>query len=319
MNQKVRALGKHSVFRGIKEYFLITLGIAIYVLGWTIFLVPNNLIGGGVTGVAAIIQYATGGAVKIGYTYFGVNIVLILCGLSVLGRNFGSKTVYAMILASIGMNVFQDIIPARFIQDLAMNNGKLMSTLMGGILTGVGIGISMNQGGSTGGTDIIALIVNKYRNISPGRMILSMDVFIILSSLLVPSYTSDGSLMPLVDKITTIVYGFLLVVTCSTVLDMYLSGSRQSVQIIVLSHKYDMIADAITNELNRGVTVLEGQGWYTKQPTKVLMVMTRKTDLNLFLRYIKAIDPDAFLSVTSVTGVYGRGFDTIKTAKKIKK
>lgn len=319
MNQKVRALGKHSVFRGIKEYFLITLGIAIYVLGWTIFLVPNNLIGGGVTGVAAIVQYATGGAVKIGYTYFGVNIVLILCGLSVLGRNFGSKTVYAMILASIGMNVFQDIIPARFIQDLAMNNGKLMSTLMGGILTGVGIGISMNQGGSTGGTDIIALIVNKYRNISPGRMILSMDVFIILSSLLVPSYTSDGSLMPLVDKITTIVYGFLLVVTCSTVLDMYLSGSRQSVQIIVLSHKYDMIADAITNELNRGVTVLEGQGWYTKQPTKVLMVMTRKTDLNLFLRYIKAIDPDAFLSVTSVTGVYGRGFDTIKTAKKIKK
>ena len=319
MNSKVSALGKHSLFRGIKEYLLITVGIAIYVLGWTIFLVPNNLIGGCVTGVAAIVQYATGGAVKIGYTYFGVNVVLIICALSVLGKNFGSKTVYAMILASIGMNVFQDIIPAGFIQDLAMNNGKLMSTLMGGILTGVGIGISMNQGGSTGGTDIIALIVNKYRNISPGRMILSMDVFIILSSLLVPSYTADGSLMPLVDKITTIVYGFLLVVTCSTVLDMYLSGSRQSVQIIVLSHKYDMIADAITNELNRGVTVLEGQGWYTKQPTKVLMVMTRKTDLNLFLRYIKAIDPEAFLSVTSVTGVYGRGFDTIKTAQKIKK
>lgn len=308
---------KISVWTFLKEYSLITLGLLIYVLGWTIFLVPNNLIGGGVSGIASIIQYATGGAIKIGTMYFAINVILLIAALYVLGRNFGGKTIYAIIVCSIGLNVFQDIIPSEFIQALAIDNGKLMCTIMGGIMVGVGIGMSMSQGGSTGGTDIIALIVNKYRNVSPGRMILWLDVFIIASSLLVPSFTSDGTAMPFVDKITTVVFGFIYVGLCSTVLDLYLSGSRQSVQLFILSNKYDVIADAITRDLHRGVTVLEGQGWYTKQPTHVLMVLTRKTDLNMFLKYVKMIDPEAFLSVSLVTGVYGKGFDAIKA--KVKK
>ena len=216
------------------------------------------------------------------------------------------------------MNVMQAVIPEDIVTILATDNGKLMSTIMGGILAGAGMGMTMSQGGSTGGTDIIALIVNKYRNVSPGRMILFMDVAIILSSLLVPSYTSDGTLMPWADKITTVVYGFILVVIVSTVLDLYLSGSRQSVQLFILSQKFDQIADAITNDLHRGVTVLDGKGWYTKNDVKVVMVITRKTDLNVLLKYINAIDSNAFVSVSSVTGVYGKGFDTIKTAKKKK-
>lgn len=295
---------------------MITLGIVIYTLGWAIFLVPNNIVGGGVTGVAAIVQYATNGAIKIGYTYFFLNLVLIIIGLKILGPGFGGKTIYAIILASIGLNLFQQIIPASFIQEISLNNGKLMSVIMGGIMVGVGIGMSISQGGSTGGTDIIAIIVNKYRNVSPGRMILLMDVVIILSSLVVPSYTADGQLMPLVEKILTVVYGLILVAINSTVLDYYLSGSRQSVQLFILSKKHAEIADAITSELHRGVTVLEGKGWYTKENTEVLMVLTRKTDLNLMLKYIKAIDSNAFLSVNSVTGVYGKGFDTIKTKTK---
>ena len=287
-----------------------------YVLGWTLFLVPNNLIGGGVTGIASIVQYATG--IKIGYTYFVVNVGLLIAALFVLGKGFGGKTVYAIILASLGMNVMQAVIPEDIVTILATDNGKLMSTIMGGILAGAGMGMTMSQGGSTGGTDIIALIVNKYRNVSPGRMILFMDVAIILSSLLVPSYTSDGTLMPWADKITTVVYGFILVVIVSTVLDLYLSGSRQSVQLFILSQKFDQIADAITNDLHRGVTVLDGKGWYTKNDVKVVMVITRKTDLNVLLKYINAIDSNAFVSVSSVTGVYGKGFDTIKTAKKKK-
>jgi len=305
-----------TAFTHVKEYLLITLGIVIYTLGWAIFLVPNNIVGGGVTGVAAIVQYATNGAIKIGYTYFFLNLVLIIIGLKILGPGFGGKTIYAIILASIGLNLFQQIIPASFIQEISLNNGKLMSVIMGGIMVGVGIGMSISQGGSTGGTDIIAIIVNKYRNVSPGRMILLMDVVIILSSLVVPSYTADGQLMPLVEKILTVVYGLILVAINSTVLDYYLSGSRQSVQLFILSKKHAEIADAITSELHRGVTVLEGKGWYTKENTEVLMVLTRKTDLNLMLKYIKAIDSNAFLSVNSVTGVYGKGFDTIKTKTK---
>ena len=310
------AILKKSVWVTLKEYVIITIGVFSYVLGWTTFLVPNNLIGGGVTGVASIVQYATG--IKIGYTYFVVNIALIIAALFVLGKGFGGKTIYATIVTSLAMNIMQAVIPADITQILAVDNGKLMSTIMGGILAGTGIGMTISQGGSTGGTDIIALMINKYRNVSPGRMIMLMDVVIILSSFFVPSYMPDGSLMPWADKITTVVYGFILVVIVSTVLDLYLSGSRQSVQIFVLSHKYQQIADAITNDLHRGVTVLDGKGWYTKNEVNVVMVITRKTDLNIFLKYINAIDPDAFVSVSSVTGVYGKGFDTMKFSKKSK-
>ena len=300
------------VFSVIKDYALITLGILLYVLGWSIFLAPNNLVGGGVTGLSAIIQYATHGVFKMGYTYFVVNIGLIVAALFVLGSSFGGRTVYATVLAAIGLNVFQTVIPFDFIRAIALDNGKLMSTIMGGIMVGSGIGVTMIAGGSTGGTDIIALMVNKYRNVSPGRLILWMDVVIILASLLVPSFKADGSLMPFVEKLTTVVYGFILIVINSTVLDLVISGSKQSVQVFILSKNYAEIADAITNDLHRGVTVLDGKGWYTKQETEVLMVLTRKTDLNILLRFVKSIDPDAFLSVSSVTGVYGKGFDTIK-------
>ena len=309
-------LSKKSAFVFAKEYALIALGILLYVTGWALFLIPNNLVGGGVSGIAAIVQYATKGFIKIGTTYFFINAVLLVIALFILGKGFGGKTVFAVILASIGLNVLQNLIPAEIIQALAIDNGKLMSTIMGGIMVGVGIGMTMSQGGSTGGTDIIALIVNKYRNVSPGRMILWMDVVIILSSMLVPSYSADGELLPWTEKVTTVVYGFILVVVNSTVIDLYLSGSRQSVQLFILSQKYNEIADMITSELHRGVTVLDGKGWYTKHNTEVLMVITRKSDLSFLLKMVKAVDPNAFLSVSSVTGVYGKGFDKIK--EKIK-
>ncbi len=311
-------MNSKKVLTFLKEYSIITVGIFLYVLGWNLFLIPNNLVGGGVSGAASIVQYATKGFIKIGTTYFVVNAILLVIGMMTLGKSFGGKTVYAVLLASVGLNVFQGLIPAEITQILAIDNGKLMSTIMGGIVVGVGIGMTMSQGGSTGGTDIIALVVNKYRNVSPGRMILLMDVVIILSSLLVPSYTAEGVLLPWPEKITTVVYGFILVVINSTVLDLYLSGSRQSVQVFILSHKYAEIADKIANELHRGVTVLDGKGWFTKQETEVLMVITRRTDVSLLLRMIKSIDPNAFLSVTSVTGVYGKGFDQIKEKVKVK-
>ncbi len=304
------------VLRGIKEYALITLGIFSYVLGWTVFLAPNQLVGGGVTGIASIIQYATGGRILMGWSYFALNAILLVIGLATLGRSFGVKTVYAIILASIGLNVFQEIIPYAFIQQIAIDNGKLMSTIMGGLLVGFGIGTTMSQGGSTGGTDIIALLINKYHNVSPGRIILITDVIIIASSLLIPSYDKAGNLLPFVQKVTTVVYGFILVGVNSTVLDFTIQGSRQSVQLFVLSKKYQEIADFVTKELHHGVTVLDGKGWYTKENAEVLMIITRKYDLNLLLREIKRIDPQVFLSVSSATAVYGKGFETIKSGPK---
>lgn len=304
-----------SILKLGKEYLLLTLGILIYVAGWTIFMIPNNLIGGGLTGVSSIIQYAVG--IKMGYTYFVLNAILLVTAFVVIGANFGGKTIYAIILASVGLNVLQDLIPAAIIETLSVKNGKLMSTIMGGILSGAGIGMSMSQGGSTGGTDIIALIVNKYRNISPGRIILWIDAVIILSSLAVPSYTAEGELVPFAEKITTVVYGLILITVNGYVIDLYLSGSKQSVQLFIMSRKYEEIADAITKDIHRGVTVLPAVGWYTKKENHVLMVVTRKTDLNFLLKYIKTIDNDAFLSVSSVSGVYGNGFDAIKSGRKM--
>lgn len=321
------ALLKKSTLTVIKEWLLVTVGIIVYVLGWALFLIPHNLIGGGVSGISSIIQYATG--IPMGYTYFVLNAILLAAALVILGMGFGAKTVYAIILASVALRILPSAIPASIVNTLALQNGKLMSVLMGGLLAGIGIGMSISNGGSTGGTDIIALIYTKFRNVSPGKVILILDFFIICSSLIVPSYVNDVDpatgeillgadgkplqhLMPFADKVTTVVYGLIMVTVTSRVLDMYISGSQQSVQLFILSSKYEEIADAITQDLHRGVTVLEGKGWYTKKDTMVLMVLTRKTDLNLLLRYIKQIDPHAFLSVSSVNGVYGKGFDTIK-------
>ena len=265
------------------------------------------------SGISAIIQFATG--IKMGYTYFVINALLLLISLFIIGPSFGVKTVYAIFLASFCLNIEQTLIPTQFIQDIALSNGKLLCSIIGGSMAGFGIGMSISQGGSTGGTDIIALIVTKYRNVSPGKVILLMDVFIIAFSLLVPSYDSNGQALPFVDKFITAVYGMITVTVCGNVADLYLSGSRRSVQLFILSHEHVAIADMITTEFHRGVTVLDGQGWYTKQQASVLMVITRKTDVNILLRAIKRIDPDAFLSISSVAGVYGKGFDSIKENK----
>ena len=313
----------------VKEWALITLGILMYVTGWALFLIPNNLVGGGVSGISSIIQYATGGKIQMGYSYFVLNAVLLTAAVFVIGMGFGATTLYAIILASVGLRFLPGLIPPEIVQSLALQNGKLISVLAGGLMAGIGIGMSISNGGSTGGTDIIALIYTKYRNVSPGKVILYIDFIIILSSLFIPSIVPDldpetgrqlvgpdgepaSHLMPFAEKVTTVIYGLILVTVCGKTIDSYLSGSQQSVQLFILSKHYAQIADSITRDLHRGVTVLDGKGWYTKDPTEVLMVITRKTDVNLLLRHVKAIDPDAFLSVSSVNGVYGRGFDSIK-------
>ncbi|MBO7396561.1 MAG: YitT family protein [Bacteroidales bacterium] len=323
------ALIKKSALTHIKEWLMVTLGILMYTTGWSIFLIPNNLVGGGVSGISSIIQYATQGAVQMGYSYFVINAILIVLSLIILGMGFGAKTIYAIVLASVSLRFLPGVIPPEIINTLSLQNGKLMSVLMGGLMAGLGIGMSISNGGSTGGTDIIALIYTKYHNVSPGRVILLLDFVIIVSALLIPSYVQDLNpatglplvdadgkplthLMPFADKITTVVYGLILVTVNSYVLDMYISGSRQSVQLFILSKEYEKLADVITQDLHRGVTVLDGHGWYTKQESKVLIVVARKADLNLLLRCIKQIDPHAFLSVSSVNGVYGKGFETIK-------
>jgi uncharacterized membrane-anchored protein YitT (DUF2179 family) len=303
-------LNKVSLKRLIKECSLITIGAIIYALGWTIFLLPNNLIGGGVSGFASIIFYATG--IPMSITYFVLNIILIILGTKILGTSFGGKTIFAIVMLSAMLSIVPKFIPQEFINEFALPNGKLICTILGGILTGIGIGLPISQGGSTGGTDIAALIWCKYRPTSPGMAILLIDTMVILSSLLFPSYTDSGELLGWSDKIAVVVFGLIQVTVSGYAIDLYLSGAKQSVQVFIFSNNIEEIADTIVYDMKRGVTVLSGQGWYTKEEKKVLMVVARKTDLNILLRHIKSIDPEAFLSVSNVSGVYGKGFDSIK-------
>ena len=298
----------------IKEYALVTVGVISYALGWTIFLLPNNLIGGGVSGFASILYYATG--ISMGVTYFILNVLLLIIGTKILGTVFGGKTIYAIFMTSLMLSLMPKIIPSDFISEFALSNGKLVCTILGGMIAGFGIGLSISQGGSTGGTDIIALVWCKFSPASPGRVILIIDVGIILSSLLFPSYTESGELLPFADKLAVVVYGLIQVTVSGYAVDLYLSGSKQSVQAFIFTKKVSEMADAIAFDMKRGVTVLPAKGWYSKEDKQVLMVVTRKNDLNLLLRYVKSIDPDAFLSVSTVMGVYGKGFDTIKVKSK---
>jgi uncharacterized membrane-anchored protein YitT (DUF2179 family) len=211
-----------------------------------------------------------------------------------LGASFGMKTIYGLSMMSFLLSLMQQFITTSMVDDIFLN------TIIGGILCGLGLGVVFNEGGSSGGTDIIAMVVNKYRNISPGKVILLCDVFIIGSSYFV---------FHTLDKM---VYGFVSMWVVSYTIDAYLNGAKQSVQMFIFSEKYEELADFINNETNRGLTVFDGTGWYTKQNVKMIMTVVRKREASPIFRKIKEIDPKAFISQNSVMGVYGDGFDVLK-------
>ncbi len=305
-----------SIFNEVKAYVIITIGLLLYVLGWDVFLLPNNMVGGGVTGIGAVLLYAFN--IPVSYSFFVINLVLLLIALKVLGKGFGTKTVYAIVVTSVFFDVVPGFLPDVFIQEIAISNGKLLCAIFGGVTSGLGIGVCFSQGGSTGGTDIVALMITKYKNISAGRIILIIDIFIIASSFLLPAkeiFDAAGNVIgieSLGERFATVLYGYILIGACSYTIDLFVSGTKQSLQLFIFSKKYAEIADAVISDIKRGVTVIDAQGWYTKHQSKIVMVVVRKTDINMVYKIVKSIDKDAFMSVGSVTGVYGNGFDEIK-------
>jgi uncharacterized membrane-anchored protein YitT (DUF2179 family) len=275
-----------------RTYLIITIGLFVNALGWTAFLIPAEITGGGVTGVATLIFYAT--EIPIWVPYLTINLTLIVVSIKILGKSFGIKTIYSTLILTLFFSVLQNVIKEPIV------NENFMSSVLGGIMAGVGVGIVFSQGGSTGGTDIIAMVINKYRNISPGKIILYADVIIISSSFLI------------FRSIEKIVYGYVAMGVTAYAIDLVLTGAKRTVQLFVFSKLHDEIAQKISTEINRGITLIDGTGWYTKQNSKILMVLVKKQESNSLLRIIKEIDPDAFISVNNVMGVYGKGFDRIK-------
>ena len=293
-----------KIWSTIKSYLVIAFGLLLYALAWTIFIVPNGMVGGGVTGASAVIQYCTG--FNMSYSYFIINVVLLLIALKVLGRGFGFKTVFAIIVTSLYLRVIPELIHQDFIDEIALQNGRLLCAIIGGAISAFGVALTFKEGGSSGGTDIIALIINKYRAISPGKIILIIDVFIIASSLIIPTNGNWGT------RLATVFYGYVIAAVFSTTVDLVIAGTKQSVQIFIFSDKYVQIADRISKEAHRGATVLSGTGWYSKEERHIVMVVARKHDSPAILNLVKEEDPQAFITMGSVMGVFGKGFERIK-------
>ena len=302
-------MNQNKVLAVLWDYFLISVGTLVFCLAWTSFIQPNGLASGGLTGLCTIVQYATNGAIPIGWTYPIINGGLLILAFLSLGKSFGFKTIYVIGLSSLLFSLLPKFNGVIWPVDLEVHmDNKLMVALVGAFMESVGIGLVLLRGGSTGGTDIVAMIINKYWPVSPGKVYLYSDVFIILSLLLVPG-----------KGVEDVIYAYVVMLGFSFGVDYVLLGNKSSVQILVFSSRYKEIADHIINDVQRGVTALQSVGWYSQKESKVLLIVARKQQMHEIVEEIKNIDKHAFISISTANSVYGEGFEEIKTGLNIKK
>jgi len=292
----------NKVFKLIKTYLILTIGVFLYAFSWIAFIIPKGIAGGGVTGISSIIYYATDGLLPISLSYLVINVALITVGTIILGKGFGFKTIYCILCASL---MFEVLPQFEWITTLSDIPDKFINAIIGGALSAFGIAAIFMQGGSTGGTDIIAIVLSKYRDSSPGKIFMYCDLIIIGSILVLPG-----------KGLQDVVYGYIVMVSFTYLLDQLLTGAKQSVQIIIFSSKYKEIGDMLITSMDRGVTALDSVGWYSQQEGKVLIVIARKQQLPQITASIKEVDHKAFISVSSVMGVYGEGFEKVKARLK---
>lgn len=277
-----------------KDYLYIVIGLMVYAVGLIGFIKPGGIVTGGLAGVALLIEYSTG--FQLQYTYFIINCCLLGIALKLLGVKFLTKTIFGVLVLTFFLTVCRT-----YIKEPIIAGEPLLSAVIGAMMCGAGIGIVFSANGSTGGTDIVVAIINKYKNISFGRGMMLCDFTIICCSYFV------------FHDYQKIIVGLIVMAVMTYSIDLVINGFRQSVQFMIFSGKYDIIADAINRELNRGCTLLDGTGWYSKKSTKVIVLLAKRTESVQIFRLIKSIDDKAFISQANVIGVYGEGFDQIKS------
>ena len=290
----------NKVYKTIKEYSVMAFALALYVFSWTAFLIPNQITAGGVTGLSTILNYAFG--LPVSLTYLVLNVVLLVAGTIIMGKGFGFKTIFCVLVSTVYFEFFPYIPWVSNIED------NLINSIIGGAMSGVGISLVFTQGGSTGGIDIIALVLNKFMEVQPGRVFMIADFLIISSILLLPD-----------KSIQDVVYGYVVTVAFSYTIDQMLTGSKQSVQMLIITGKYQEVADKLCFEMDKGVTAINSLGWYKKSQSMIIMVVTRKDNMHEVMAAVKETDPKAFLTVSTVMGVYGEGFEQVKAKSKQKK
>ena len=294
---------KIDIWQEVRSHIVITLAIILSAIGWCVFLIPNHMLGGGVTGLSTIIYWLTG--IPTGVMIFIFNAILIFISFKSLGRRFALSTIYSVVVTSVVFYVMQeylvDIIQSYFGGlPLSGVEHRLLAALLGSALNGVACGIIFLEGSSTGGTDVIAVMINKYRNVTIGRLSLFINVAVITCSYFV------------YKDLELLIYSYVGLMVTSYTIDMTMNGSKQSVQMFIFTSKPHEIADMVGEEIHRGVTMIKGTGWYSKKESEIVMVVVRKIESQRVIRIVKQLDPSAFVSVNSVMGVYGKGFEMMK-------
>ncbi len=299
MKNKINITPK-LVLTTIKEYFLMTVGMFCYAFGWIGCIIPAGGVGGGATGLSIVLNAASekylGFSMEIGTMVFVINAILLVAMGLIVGWKFGIKTVYCISILSVAMNTLQGLLDGYVLFELE----NFLMIVLGGIISGIGVSLCFKQGGSTGGTDIVAMIINHYRTVSYGKIVMYSDFTIIASSMLFGM------------GIDAVVYGYLLTAIFSYTVDILMSGSQQSSQIFIISKDPQAMADAIMLSAHRGITLIDSQGWYTKESSKIVMVVCRKRESGQILAVVRSVDPAAFITIGSVIGVYGQGFEELR-------
>ena len=276
----------------IKEYFMIAISTIPYALAVNWILVPHAIVGGGLTGLCEIIYFATDTFIPIWLSSFVLNLALLVAAFFTVGWRYCVRTLWGVLCYTIWLRVVD-------IPDVPVISDPFMAVILGGLFMGVFLGVVFLNNGSTGGVDIVAMIVNKYHHLPMGRVLMACDIVVILCAYFLPE----------VHSIEKILFGFCYTFMASTAVDWVINRTRQSVQFFIFSGKYEEIAEAIMTQVPRGVTFLEAQGGYTKNPGKVITVIARQYESSKIFRLVHSIDPNAFVSQSQVRGVFGQGFD----------
>ncbi|MBS9767669.1 MAG: YitT family protein [Flavobacteriaceae bacterium] len=293
---------KSKIRTEIKDYAIITFSLFLYCLGVVAFLIPAKVVSGGVSGIGSLVYFFSDKTIPVAVPYLLINAVLVAIGIKLFGKKFGVKTIFAIGMSALFLYLGQEFV-GQYLEHIGKEKfvpEDFLATIIGGMCAGAGIGIAISQGGSTGGTDIIALIVNKYWNLPMGKTILYLDVVIISSSYF------------LFQDITPMIYGFVTMAVTAYFIDFVIMGRKQSVQFFIFTEKHEEVATKIQEEIGRGISLIDSQGWYTKNRKKIVMVVTKKTESRQIFRIVKEVDAKAFISMNSVTGVYGQGFELIR-------
>jgi len=290
---------KEYLWREIKSYLIITAGLASGAIGWTGFIIPSEIIGGGLTGISSILFFLFD--IDVGMSSLIINVGLLLLAMKILGASFGIKSIYSVVVFAGFLSFFSNIFTEPLVSE------KMMAAVTGGILSGIGGGLIFTHGGSAGGTDIIARIINKYHNVSMGRLLLAMDGIIIATA------------YPIFRSIETLVYGFMTMAVIAYTIDLVISGNKQTVQFFIFSRKHKELAEQIVYTGKKGLTIIPAYGGYTGEDIKILMVYARKKESSILFRIIKSVDPEAFITMGNVMGIYGEGYDKLKIRRKKQK